>query len=131
MFNPTPQRAPAQAWTPNPVIQPPPQGEVGFASTDWVNVPRVDYRTEKFRQLAIPDPARVVEDTSEFEPWQPKQLGRDPTSAAAKAEGQSRSSDFDKTSIFSEYISISPVGIFLLIKFSGLLLTLPFTSTTS
>ena len=97
MFNPTPQRAPAQAWAPNPVIQPPHQGGVGFASTDWANVPRMDYQTEKFRQLAIPDPARVVEDASEFEPWQPKQLGRDPTSAAAKAEGQSRSSDLDKT----------------------------------
>ena len=97
MFNPTPQRAPAQAWAPNPVIQPPSQGEVGFASTDWVNVPRVDYRTEKFRQLAIPDPARVVEDVSEFEPWQPKQLGRDLAPAATKAEGQSRSSDLDKT----------------------------------
>ncbi|NBP46237.1 MAG: hypothetical protein EBU72_13670, partial [Betaproteobacteria bacterium] len=42
--------------------------------TDWDNVPRLDYRTEKFRQLAVPDPARVVEDASAFEPWQPRQL---------------------------------------------------------
>ncbi len=75
MFNPSPQRAAPQAWAPDAVLQPVRQGDVGFANTDWDKVPRLDYRTEKFRQLAVPDPARVVEDPSEFEPWQPRQLG--------------------------------------------------------
>lgn len=74
MFNPTPQRVPPQAWAPDTVLQPARQGEAGFDNTDWNNVPRLDYRTEKFRQLAVPDPARVVEDASAFEPWQPRQL---------------------------------------------------------
>ena len=75
MFNPTPQRAAPQAWAPNTVLHPARQSDTGFANTDWDQVPRLDYRTEKFRQLAVPDPARVVEDPSEFEPWKPVQLG--------------------------------------------------------
>ena len=88
MFNPTPQRADPQAWAPNAVIQPVRQGVQGFETTDWENVPRVDYRTEKFRQLAVPDPARVVEDASEFEPWQPKTLSS--TSAPTATEATPR-----------------------------------------
>ncbi len=75
MFNPAPQRAAPPAWAPDTVLQPVRQREAGFANTDWDDVPRLDYRTEKFRQLAVPDPARVVDDASEFEPWQPRQLG--------------------------------------------------------
>jgi hypothetical protein len=75
LFNPAPQRVPPQAWAPDTVLQPARQGEAGFDNTDWDNVPRLDYRTENFRQLAVPDPARVVEDASAFEPWQPRQLG--------------------------------------------------------
>jgi len=74
LFNPTPQLVPPQAWAPDTVLQPARQGEAGFDNTDWNNVPRLDYRTEKFRPLAVPDPARVVEDASAFEPWQPRQL---------------------------------------------------------
>lgn len=74
MFNPSPQRAAPQTWAPDAVLQPVRQGKAGFANTDWDKVPRLDYRTEKFRQLAVPDPARVVENPSEFEPWQPRQL---------------------------------------------------------
>lgn len=75
MFNPAPQRAAPQAWAPDTVLQPVRPGEAGFANTDWDQVPRLDYRTEKFRQLAVPDPARVLDDSSDFEPWQPRQLG--------------------------------------------------------
>jgi flagellar biosynthesis/type III secretory pathway protein FliH len=97
LFNPTPQRAAPQAWAPNTVLQPVRQGEAAFANTDWDSVPRLDYRTEKFRQLAIPDPARVVDDASEFEPWQPQQIGTDPTTRDAQAEGQSRKTRPDAT----------------------------------
>ena len=75
MFNPAPQRVAPQAWSPDTVLQPVRPGDTGFANTDWDKVPRVDYRTEKFRQLAVPDPARVVEDANEFELWQPRQMG--------------------------------------------------------
>jgi flagellar biosynthesis/type III secretory pathway protein FliH len=83
LFNPTPQRAVPSAWTPNALLQPSRQGDAGFANTDWDKVPRLDYRTEKFRQLAVPDPARVVDDPSEFEPWQPQQWADAPQSSDA------------------------------------------------
>ena len=111
MFNPTPQRAAPQPWVPNAVIQPNQrQGVAGFETTDWDNVPRLDYQTEKFRQLAVPDPARVVDDASQFEPWQPKQLGeavanKAPSVApAAKSmpEGATESARHDTTTAFDE-----------------------------
>lgn len=74
MFDPTPQRAAPAAWAPNPVLQPARSDDAGFANTDWDRVPRLDYRTESFRQLAVPDPARVVDDARGFEPWRPKSL---------------------------------------------------------
>ena len=77
MFNSTPERVAPQAWAPDTVLQTVRQGDTGFANTDWDDVPRLDYRTEKFRQLAVPDAARVVEDASEFQSWQPRQLGDD------------------------------------------------------
>jgi flagellar biosynthesis/type III secretory pathway protein FliH len=95
LFNPSPQRADPQVWAPDAVLQPVRQGDVGFANTDWDKVPRLDYRTEKFRQLAVPDPARVVEDPSEFEPWQPRQLSESltavdtPTSPSAPVKSGS------------------------------------------
>jgi flagellar biosynthesis/type III secretory pathway protein FliH len=90
LFNPMPQRAAPQAWTPNAVIQPQRTGVKGFETTDWENVPRLDYRTEKFRQLAVPDPARVVDDASEFEPWQPKQLEAKVSNAVSGAATESQ-----------------------------------------
>ena len=111
MFNPSPQRAAPQPWVPNAVIQPNQrQGVAGFETTDWDNVPRLDYQTEKFRQLAVPDPARVVDDASQFEPWQPKQLGeavanKAPSVApAAKSmpEGATESARHDTTTAFDE-----------------------------
>ena len=83
MFNPAPQRVAPQTWSPDTVLQPVRPGDTGFANTDWGNVPRVDYRTERFRQLAVPDPARVVDDASEFEPWQPRRLDEPSTSGDA------------------------------------------------
>jgi len=75
LFNPTPQRAVQPAWTPEALLQPVSKGDGRFAAQDWEGVPRLDYHTEQFRQLAVPDPARVVEDVGGFEAWTPKQLG--------------------------------------------------------
>jgi flagellar biosynthesis/type III secretory pathway protein FliH len=75
LFNPTPQRAAQPAWSPDALLKPVPKGDGRFASQDWEDVPRLDYHTEQFRQLAVRDPARVVEDASGFETWQPKQVG--------------------------------------------------------
>ena len=76
MFNPSPQRASQQAWTPDVLLKPATDKDARFATQDWENVPQLDYRNEQFRQLAVPNPARVVEDASGFETWKPKQVGQ-------------------------------------------------------
>jgi flagellar biosynthesis/type III secretory pathway protein FliH len=72
------------------VLHPVRPGDPEFANTDWDQVPRLDYRSEKFRQLAVPNPARVVDDPSEFEPWKPLQLGDLASSETAKTDPKSR-----------------------------------------
>jgi flagellar biosynthesis/type III secretory pathway protein FliH len=37
-----------------------------FGEFDWANVPKLDYATFKFRQLATPEPAKVLDEDSEF-----------------------------------------------------------------
>lgn len=76
MFNPSPQRAHQQVWTPDALLKPVADKDARFATQDWESVPQLDYRNEQFRQLAVPNPARVVEDASGFETWKPKQVGQ-------------------------------------------------------
>ncbi|NCV64126.1 MAG: hypothetical protein EBW49_09510, partial [Betaproteobacteria bacterium] len=37
-----------------------------FGEFDWANVPKLDYASFKFRQLATPEPAKVLDEDSEF-----------------------------------------------------------------
>ena len=40
--------------------------ESNFNAMDWDAVPKLDYASSQFRQLAIPEPARVIESLHDF-----------------------------------------------------------------
>jgi len=66
LFEPLHSPAPPQAWRNHDLLVAKKSGDAAFHAMDWDAVPKVDYASSQFRQLAIPEPARVLEDVHEF-----------------------------------------------------------------
>ena len=66
MFEPLHSPTPPQAWRNHDLLVVKESGDAAFHAMDWDAVPKVDYASSQFRQLAIPEPARVLEDVHEF-----------------------------------------------------------------
>ena len=68
MFNPSlPSKSPTP-WHEHALLEPGAVPASEFQAMDWDALPRVHYREVQFRQLATPEPARVVEHAAEFVP---------------------------------------------------------------
>jgi flagellar biosynthesis/type III secretory pathway protein FliH len=66
LFEPLHSPVPPQAWRNHDLLVAKETGDAAFHAMDWDAVPKVDYASSQFRQLAIPEPARVLEDVHEF-----------------------------------------------------------------
>lgn len=66
MFEPSHPSAAPKAWQNHDLLVNETSGESSFMAMDWEAVPKVDYASSQFRQLAIPEPARVLDDIHEF-----------------------------------------------------------------
>lgn len=66
MFEPAHPAALPKAWQNLDVLVRRDSDESSFNAMDWDAVPKLDYASSQFRQLAIPEPARVIEDIHEF-----------------------------------------------------------------
>ena len=66
MFNPDPQPAKPRHWLDDTWLNSSSKPIPNFGEFDWANVPKLDYATFKFRQLAPPEPAKVLDEDSEF-----------------------------------------------------------------
>lgn len=66
MFNPDPQPAKPHHWLDDTWLNSSSKPIPNFGEFDWANVPKLDYATFKFRQLATPEPAKVLDEDSEF-----------------------------------------------------------------
>lgn len=68
MFDPAFQPKAATPWQPRELLTPRETPQAEFQAMDWSALPRVDYRSTHFRQLAVAEPAQVVPATDEFLP---------------------------------------------------------------
>ena len=66
MFNPDPQPAKQRHWLDDTWLNSSSKPIPNFGEFDWANVPKLDYATFKFKQLATPEPAKVLDEDSEF-----------------------------------------------------------------
>ena len=66
MFNPDPQQAKPRHWLDDTWLNSSSKPIANFGEFDWANVPKLDYATFKFKQLATPEPAKVLDEDSEF-----------------------------------------------------------------
>jgi flagellar biosynthesis/type III secretory pathway protein FliH len=66
LFNPDPQPAKPRHWLDDTWLNSSSKPIANFGEFDWANVPKLDYATFKFRQLATPEPAKVLDEDSEF-----------------------------------------------------------------
>jgi flagellar assembly protein FliH len=66
LFNPDPQPAKPRHWLDDTWLNSSSKPIPNFGEFDWANVPKLDYATFKFRQLATPEPAKVLDEDSEF-----------------------------------------------------------------
>ncbi|MFM7697913.1 MAG: hypothetical protein ACKO5X_04680, partial [Limnohabitans sp.] len=66
MFNPDPQPAKPRHWLDDTWLNSSSKPIPNFGEFDWANVPKLDYATFKFRQLATPEPAKVLDEDSGF-----------------------------------------------------------------
>ena len=66
MFNPDPQPAKPRHWLDDTWLNSSSKPIANFGEFDWANVPKLDYATFKFKQLATPEPAKVLDEDSEF-----------------------------------------------------------------
>ena len=66
MFNPDPQPAKPRHWLDDTWLNSSSKPIPNFGEFNWANVPKLDYATFKFRQLATPEPAKVLDEDSEF-----------------------------------------------------------------
>jgi len=66
LFEPTHSQVPPQKWQNHDLLVAKESGDSPFHAMDWDAVPKIDYASSQFRQLAIPEPARVLEDVHEF-----------------------------------------------------------------
>lgn len=66
MFNPDPQPAKPRHWLDDTWLNSSSKPIANFGEFDWANVPKLDYATFKFKQLAAPEPAKVLDEDSAF-----------------------------------------------------------------
>jgi len=66
LFNPDPQPAKPRHWLDDTWLNSSSKPIPNFGEFNWANVPKLDYATFKFRQLATPEPAKVLDEDSEF-----------------------------------------------------------------
>ena len=66
MFNPDPQPAKPRHWLDDTWLNSSSKPIPNFGEFDWANVPKLDYATFKFKQLATPEPAKVQDGDSDF-----------------------------------------------------------------
>jgi hypothetical protein len=66
LFNPDPQQAKPRHWLDDTWLNSSSKPIANFGEFDWANVPKLDYATFKFKQLATPEPAKVLDEDSEF-----------------------------------------------------------------
>lgn len=66
LFEPLHSPAPPPAWRDHDLRVAKESGDTTFHAMDWDAVPKIDYAISQFRQLAIPEPARVLKDIHEF-----------------------------------------------------------------
>ena len=68
MFNPSLPSKPPTPWHEHALLEPGAVPASEFQAMDWDALPRVLYHEVQFRQLATPEPARVLEQAAEFVP---------------------------------------------------------------
>jgi flagellar assembly protein FliH len=66
LFNPDPQPAKPRHWLDDTWLNSSSKPIANFGEFDWANVPKLNYATFKFKQLATPEPAMVLDEDSEF-----------------------------------------------------------------
>lgn len=66
MFNPDPLKPKPRHWLDDTWLNSSSKPIPSFGEFDWANVPKLDYASFKFRQLATPEPAKVLDEDSEF-----------------------------------------------------------------
>ena len=66
MFNPDPQPAKPRHWLDDTWLNSSSKPIPNFGEFDWANVPKLDYATFKFKQLATPEHAKVLDEDTGF-----------------------------------------------------------------
>ncbi len=66
MFNPDPQPAKPRHWLDDTWLNSSSKPIPNFGEFDWANVPKLDYATFKFKQLATPEHAKVLDEDTDF-----------------------------------------------------------------
>ncbi|MSQ65213.1 MAG: hypothetical protein EXR37_02485 [Limnohabitans sp.] len=66
MFNPDPLKPPPRHWLDDTWLNTSSPALKTFGEFDWAKVPKLDYATTRFRQLATPGKATVLDDDSGF-----------------------------------------------------------------
>jgi len=66
LFNPDPQPAKPRHWLDDTWLNSSSKPIPNFGEFDWANVPKLDYATFKFKQLATPEHAKVLDEDTDF-----------------------------------------------------------------
>jgi flagellar biosynthesis/type III secretory pathway protein FliH len=66
LFNPDPQPAKPRHWLDDTWLNSSSKPIPNFGEFDWANVPKLDYATFKFKQLATPEHAKVLDEDTGF-----------------------------------------------------------------
>jgi len=66
LFNPDPLKPAPRHWLDDTWLNSSSPALKSFGEFDWANVPKLDFSSVKFRQLATPEKAKVLDDDSDF-----------------------------------------------------------------
>ncbi len=66
MFNAFLQPKPATSWQEHSLLEDGAVQDTGFQAMDWDALPRVDYHAAQFRQLAVAEPVKVLDQPDQF-----------------------------------------------------------------
>ena len=66
MFNPDPLKPSPRHWLDDTWLNSSTRPIQGFGEFDWNSVPKLDYALVKFRQLATPEAAKVLDEDTGF-----------------------------------------------------------------
>jgi flagellar biosynthesis/type III secretory pathway protein FliH len=101
LFNPTLQPKTPIPWQEHALLDRSAVRETGFQAMDWDALPRVDYRAVQFRQLAVPEPAKVVDQPEQFvvdDYQQPARIEAEATTDLEPVLETEQSTDVSETS---------------------------------